>query len=159
MLVLGSIYYVELHAVLAKPASHASPGLQRAANFALFVSPDPWVASVFANHSWCSRSTCTTSATASSSWLTPLDRASYIILLAVLAVVRVASHARDRLNPNRQAAVFQLIFMAHRILRGMRILVIEDEPRLQVPFKRGLELKGFAVDMVHRRRRRARLGR
>lgn len=31
----------------------------------------------------------------------------------------------------------------------MRILVIEDEPKIAQAVKRGLELKGFAVDMVH----------
>jgi len=32
---------------------------------------------------------------------------------------------------------------------GMRILVIEDEPKIAQAVKRGLELKGFAVDAVH----------
>lgn len=32
---------------------------------------------------------------------------------------------------------------------GMRILVIEDEPKIAQAVKQGLELKGFAVDMVH----------
>jgi DNA-binding response OmpR family regulator len=31
----------------------------------------------------------------------------------------------------------------------MRILVIEDEPKIAQAVKQGLELKGFAVDMVH----------
>jgi DNA-binding response OmpR family regulator len=31
----------------------------------------------------------------------------------------------------------------------MRILVIEDEPKIAQAVKRGLELKGFAVDVVH----------
>lgn len=31
----------------------------------------------------------------------------------------------------------------------MRILVIEDEPKIAAAVKQGLELKGFAVDMVH----------
>lgn len=31
----------------------------------------------------------------------------------------------------------------------MRILVIEDEPKIAQAIKRGLELKGFAVDVVH----------
>jgi DNA-binding response OmpR family regulator len=31
----------------------------------------------------------------------------------------------------------------------MRILVIEDEPKIAAAVKKGLELKGFAVDMVH----------
>lgn len=31
----------------------------------------------------------------------------------------------------------------------MRILVVEDEPKIAQAVKRGLELKGFAVDMVH----------
>lgn len=31
----------------------------------------------------------------------------------------------------------------------MRILVIEDEPKIAAAVKRGLELKGYAVDMVH----------
>jgi DNA-binding response OmpR family regulator len=31
----------------------------------------------------------------------------------------------------------------------MRILVIEDEPKIAQAVKRGLELKGYAVDMVH----------
>jgi two-component system OmpR family response regulator len=31
----------------------------------------------------------------------------------------------------------------------MRILVIEDEPKIAGAIKQGLELKGFAVDMVH----------
>jgi DNA-binding response OmpR family regulator len=31
----------------------------------------------------------------------------------------------------------------------MRILVIEDEPKIARAIKRGLELKGFAVDVVH----------
>lgn len=32
---------------------------------------------------------------------------------------------------------------------SMRILVIEDEPKIAQAVKQGLELKGFAVDMVH----------
>jgi DNA-binding response OmpR family regulator len=31
----------------------------------------------------------------------------------------------------------------------MRILVIEDEPKIAATIKKGLELKGYAVDMVH----------
>jgi DNA-binding response OmpR family regulator len=31
----------------------------------------------------------------------------------------------------------------------MRILVIEDEPKIAAAVKKGLELKGYAVDMVH----------
>ncbi|HVX57348.1 MAG TPA: response regulator transcription factor, partial [Candidatus Saccharimonadales bacterium] len=31
----------------------------------------------------------------------------------------------------------------------MRILVVEDEPKIAQAIKRGLELKGFAVDVVH----------
>ncbi|HVV67203.1 MAG TPA: response regulator transcription factor [Candidatus Saccharimonadales bacterium] len=31
----------------------------------------------------------------------------------------------------------------------MRVLVIEDEPKIAAAVKQGLELKGFAVDMVH----------
>ena len=31
----------------------------------------------------------------------------------------------------------------------MRILVIEDEPKIAQAVKRGLELKGFAVDVVY----------
>jgi two-component system OmpR family response regulator len=31
----------------------------------------------------------------------------------------------------------------------MRILVVEDEPKIAQAVKKGLELKGFAVDMVH----------
>lgn len=31
----------------------------------------------------------------------------------------------------------------------MRILVVEDEPKIASAVKRGLELKGYAVDMVH----------
>lgn len=31
----------------------------------------------------------------------------------------------------------------------MRILIIEDEPKIAAAIKQGLELKGFAVDMVH----------
>ena len=31
----------------------------------------------------------------------------------------------------------------------MRVLVVEDEPKIAHAIKRGLELKGFAVDVVY----------
>ena len=39
--------------------------------------------------------------------------------------------------------------MIQRIIRVMRILVIEDEVKIAAAVKKGLELKGFAVDMAH----------
>jgi len=43
----------------------------------------------------------------------------------------------------------QLFFNNLAILIDMRILVIEDEIKIAGAIKRGLELKGFAVDVVH----------
>ena len=49
----------------------------------------------------------------------------------------------------RSERILQFIFKFRYILNGMRILVIEDEPKIAATIKKGLELKGYAVDMVH----------
>lgn len=42
----------------------------------------------------------------------------------------------------------QLFFKLGAILKGMRVLVVEDEVKIAGAIKRGLELKGYAVDTV-----------
>lgn len=39
--------------------------------------------------------------------------------------------------------------MQASIIKAMRILVVEDEPKIAQAIKKGLELKGYAVDSVH----------
>lgn len=41
------------------------------------------------------------------------------------------------------------MFRVRAILLGMRILVVEDEVKIARAIQRGLELKGYAVDIVH----------
>lgn len=49
----------------------------------------------------------------------------------------------------RSERILQPVFKFTGILEDMRILVIEDEPKIAATIKKGLELKGYAVDMVH----------